>query len=207
VFARLGNLQLPPDAAIAEANFSRILRVIECAGMFFAGLGIFGIVALAGTPRAVQNRLGNAVVAAAGLTAAPGLRPTVLAPPGMRYQYPYSVIPGGVSSKDEIREAIGSDPEVAAHLADFDFTRAQIVTLDHDAAYYVSYRLESGVFWTTERILVRRGESLLTDGRSYLRARSGGRLSSAACLPVSSLEPTASDINSADLASDPVSKR
>ncbi len=175
--------------------------------MFFAGLGIFGIVALAGMPRATQNRLGNAVVAASGFAAAPGLRPTLLAPPGMRYQYPYSVIPGGVSSKDEIREAIGSDPEVAAHLADFDFTRARLVILDRDAAYYVSYRLESGVFWTTERILVRRGESLFTDGKSYFRARSGSRLSTAPCLPVSSLEPTASDMNSADLASDPGSQR
>ncbi len=201
--ARLGIAQLPPDAAVAEVSFSRILRVIERSGLSIAGLGAFGLIVLAGTPRSLQKRLGDAIAASSSVAAAPGLGRSVIAPQGMRYQYPYSVIPGGVSSIEELRDAIGSDPEAAAHFADFDFTRAQIVTLARDTAYYVSYRLESGVFWTTERILVRRGEALMTDGTSFLRARSGSRLSEIPRLPLSSLEPTASEMNAADLTSDP----
>jgi hypothetical protein len=201
--ARLGFPQLPPDASIAETNFSRLLRVIERAGASFVGLGFFGLIALAGTPRSLQNRMGSAAVTWSAVVAAPAVSPSVLAPQGMRYQYPYSVIPGGVSSIDELREAIGSDPEVAEHLADFDFTRAQMVKLDRDSAYFVSYRLESGVFWTTERIVIRRGEILVTDGTSFLRARSGSRLSSVPCLPVTSLEPTALEMNAADLTTAP----
>ena len=190
MFARLGQIarleipKLPPGASIPEANFSDALLVVERAGLSFAAFGFFGLVVLAGTTRMLQNGLSIATVTATGAG----------------YQYPYAVIPGGVRSVDEFHDAISADSQVASHYADFDFTRAQVVTLDCDSAYYVSYRLESGVFWTTERIFVRRGETLITDGASLVRARSGSRLSEVPRFPVSSLEPTASELDATDIA-------
>jgi hypothetical protein len=192
--------KLPPGASIPEINFSDALRVVERAGLSFAAFGFFGLVVLTGTTRMLQNGLSIAVVTETAVAAERKLGPAVLAPQGLEYRYPYSVIPGGVRSVDEFHDAISADSQVASHYADFDFTRAQVVTLDRDSAYYVSYRLESGVFWTTERIFVRRGETLITDGASLVRARSGSRLSEVPRFPVSSLEPTASELDATDIA-------
>ena len=206
MFARLGQIarleipKLPPGASIPEANFSDALRVVERAGLSFAAFGFFGLAVLAGTTRMLQNGLSIATVTATAVAAEGKLGPAVLAPHGAEYQYPYSVIPGGVRSVGDFRQAISTDSQVAAHYADFDFTRARIFTLDRDSAYYVSYRLESGVFWTTERIFVRRGETLMTDGASLVQARSGSRLSEVPRFPVSSLEPTASELDATDIA-------
>ena len=206
VFARLCQIarleipQLPPGASIPEANLSDALRAVERAGLSFAALGFFGLAVLAGTTRMMQNGSSIADVTATAVAAERRPGPAVLAPQGLENHYPYSVIPGGVRSVDEFREAISADSQVESHYADFDFTRAQIVTLDRDSAYYVSYRLESGVFWTTERIFVRRGETLVTDGASLVQTSSGSRLSEVPRFPVSSLEPTASELNPTDIA-------
>lgn len=206
MFARLGQIarseipQLPPGASIPEANFSNALRAVERAGLSFAALGFFGLVVLAGTTRMLQNGLSSANVTATAVAAERKLGPAVLAPQGLESRYPYSVIPGGVRSVDEFRQAISTDSQVAAHYADFDYTRTRIFTLDRDSVYYVSYRLESGVFWTTERIFVRRGETLVTDGASLVQTSSGSRLSEVPRFPVSSLEPTASELNPTDIA-------
>lgn len=206
MFARLGQIarleipKLPPGASIPEINFSNALRVVERAGLSFAAFGFFGLVVLTGTTRMLQNGLSVANVTATAVAAERDLGPTVRAPQGLGYHYPYAVIPGGVRSVDGFREAISADSQVAAHYADFDFARARIFTLDRDSAYYVSYRLESGVFWTTERIFVRRGETLITDGASLVQARSGSRLSEVPRFPVSSLEPTASELDATDIA-------
>jgi hypothetical protein len=206
VFARLGQIarseipQLPPGASLPEAKFSDALRLVERAGLSFAALGFFGLAALAGTTRMLRNGLSIANVTATAVAAERKLGPAALAPTELEYHYPCSVIPGGVRSVEEFRQAISADSQVAAHYADFDFTRARIFTLDRDSAYYVSYRLESGVFWTTERIFVRRGESLVTDGASLVQARSGSRLSEVPRFPVSSLEPTASELDATDIA-------
>jgi hypothetical protein len=201
VFARLVQIacfeipELPPGASIPEANFSDALRVVERAGLSFAALGFFGLSMLAGTTRTPQNGLSIANVQATTVAAERKLGPTALAPRGSEYHYPFSVIPGGVRSIEEFRQTISPDAQAAAHYADFDFTRARVVTLDRDSAFYVSYRLESGVFWTTERIFIRRGETLLTDGATLIQARSGNRLSEVPRFPVSSLEPTVSELD------------
>lgn len=201
MFARLKNIvalgisQLPPGASIPEANLLSVLRNVERTGLSFAALGFFGLIALAGMTRTVDKGLDISIGTSPAFAAAPRLSPTVLAPGGMESRYPYSVIPGGVRSVEKLREDINTDPKIAMHYEDFDFTRAHFLTLNRDSAYYVSYRLETGVFWTTERILVRRGEIILTDGASLARARSGGRLSEVPRFPVSSLEPTSSELN------------
>ncbi len=143
MFARLGQIarleipKLPPGASIPEANFSDALRVVERACLSFAAFGFFGLAVLAGTTRMLQNGLSIATVTATAVAAEGKLGPAVLAPHGAEYQYPYSVIPGGVRSVGDFRQAISTDSQVAAHYADFDFTRARIFTLDRDSAYYV----------------------------------------------------------------------
>jgi len=204
VFTKLGPIlfdeipHFPPGANVVEVKFGKMLRVIEWAGASLTALGFLGIVAMAGTPRDQRNQYRIGLIPVARTTA-PAEDSTATPPPSdTRSEYPYSVIPGGAWTVEDLRQAAESDPIVASHYRDFDFGHARVVPLDHDAAFYISYRLASGVFWTTERIRLRRGEIVLTDGTNFLRARSGGRLSEVPLLPVSSLEPTSSEMDSAE---------
>ncbi len=103
----------------------------------------------------------------------------------LRLYYQYSVIPGGVDSPDELREAVAEDSLVADHYSDFGLKRANFVTLGRDQAFYVSYRLPSGIYWTSRPMLLHRGEKLVTDGFNLARVRCGNRLSEVPLLPVS----------------------
>lgn len=105
--------------------------------------------------------------------------------------FPYSVIPGGVESNQELRNAIANDPVVAAHYAGFDVAKARIVRLDHDHAVYVSYRLGNRVLWTKRKLNIPEGETMITDGEHMARTRCGNRLSDNPEAPVSPEEPTA----------------
>jgi PEP-CTERM motif len=108
-----------------------------------------------------------------------------------RHLFPYSVIPGGVQSDQELRNAVASDPVVAAHYAGFDVAKARIVRLDHDHAVYVSYRLGNRVLWTKRKLNIPEGETMITDGEHMARTRCGNRLSDSREAPVSPEEPTA----------------
>jgi hypothetical protein len=85
--------------------------------------------------------------------------------------FPYSVITGGVRTEDELRGAMARDPIVARHYAGFDLRDLRLVALDQDVWAYVSYRVPSGVFWTTKRAHLKRGEAVLTDGVHMARGR------------------------------------
>ncbi len=102
-----------------------------------------------------------------------------------RRLYPYSVIPGGVESAQELRNAIAHDPLVAEHYANFDLSRAHIVRLTHDREVYVSYRLGDRIFWTKKRLLLRAGETVISDGKHEARTRCGNRISEKPVQPVS----------------------
>jgi hypothetical protein len=119
------------------------------------------------------------------------LSATEKGPLGRRRLFPYSVIPRGVQSNRELRNAMAKDPVVAAHYAGFKVARTHIVRLGHDRAAYVSYRLGNVVFWTKRRVIIPAGESLLTDGESMARTRCGNRLSVSPEAPVSPEEPSA----------------
>jgi hypothetical protein len=103
--------------------------------------------------------------------------------------YPYSVIPGGVENRDELREAIARDPAVASHYRDFDLRVARIIRLQSPRAVYVSYRLQNEIFWTRRRIRLPAGEELITDGVHSARARCGNRIAAFRRAKVSALEP------------------
>jgi hypothetical protein len=103
--------------------------------------------------------------------------------------YPYSIVPGGVHDPKELERVFQSDPVVAAHYRDFDFRRARVVALTQDRTVYVSYRIASRVYWTTKRVLLHRGERVITDGKMTLRTRCGNQVSDTARNEVSPNEP------------------
>jgi PEP-CTERM motif len=95
----------------------------------------------------------------------------------LRPNYPYSVIPEGVYSPAELRAAIQKDPLVRQHYADFNFHSVQLVKLTKDQYQYASFRLKNRIFWTYKKLLIPKGEILVTDGTNYARTRCGNRLS------------------------------
>jgi hypothetical protein len=204
VFAELGQTafaeipQLPSDACLDAIRLARMLRAVERGGASLIVMGLIGMIAMSSTPRPFQNQIREALSARFGSSASADEEATAPETAGTAYRYPYSVIPGGVFSIEDLRAKIINDPVAAAHYADFDFRHARVVKLERNGAFYVSYRMASGIFWTTERISVRRGELLLTDGASFVLARSGNRLSEVPLLPASSLEPTAAEMDAAE---------
>src|SRR5260370_35675075 len=78
-----------------------------------------------------------------------------------RVVYPYSVIPGGVKSVEELKNAIASDPVVSAHYAKFNLSRARILRWEGGRSVHVSYRLGSGVYCTKRKLKLAKGETLI----------------------------------------------
>ena len=111
--------------------------------------------------------------------------------PSSRPLYPYSVIPGGIESASELRKAVANDPVVAAHYAGFDFAHAHVVRLTEARSAFVSYRKGNAVFWTSKKLRLLAGETLITDGTHTSRTRCGNQVSDAPRSPVApSGEPT-----------------
>lgn len=90
--------------------------------------------------------------------------------------YPYSVVPGGVRSAQELKSAAAHDPVVAAHYAGFDYDRARVVRLVLARTAYVSYRIGNKIYWTRHRISLKKGETILTDGKITARTRCANRV-------------------------------
>jgi hypothetical protein len=90
--------------------------------------------------------------------------------------YRYSVVPGGVRSVQELKRAAERDPVVALHYAGFDFNHAQVVRLALARSAYVSYRIGNRVFWTHHQVTLKKGESLITDGKITARTRCANRV-------------------------------
>jgi hypothetical protein len=106
-----------------------------------------------------------------------------------RAVYPYSVIPGGVHSREELAASISSDPVVAAHYADFKVSQARIAKAKETQFVYVSYRMRDKIFWTSKKVKVPQGETLITDGQGSARTRCGNMVSAVPLKPVSDEEP------------------
>ena len=126
---------------------------------------------------------------------------SIVVPTGhSRTVYPYSVIAGGAQSPQELREAAAVDPVVARHYADFDITNARRVTLDAPKLVYVSYRIGNKVFWTRNKLALRKGEAMLSDGRNMARARCGNRISVLPVRPNAPAEPSSSELDGPEFA-------
>jgi hypothetical protein len=105
--------------------------------------------------------------------------------------YPYSVVPGGVRDAQELKWAADHDPVVAAHYAGFDYDHARIVRLVLARTAYVSYRIGNKVYWTRHRVSLKKGETLITDGKITTRTRCANRVEEAPQQLSSSPEPPA----------------
>jgi hypothetical protein len=94
------------------------------------------------------------------------------------------VIPGGAYCSTALVQALARDRVAAAHYQGFDAAAARIVHATPGMRMYASYRIADAIFWTAKPVALREGETLLTDGVTFIRARCGNRLSPTPRLPV-----------------------
>ncbi|HXN25349.1 MAG TPA: PEP-CTERM sorting domain-containing protein [Candidatus Dormibacteraeota bacterium] len=120
--------------------------------------------------------------------------------------YPYSIIPGGIESVEELKAAAANDRMVAAHYQDegFDLAKAQVIRLHRERQVYVSYRRGEKAYWTTRKIKLNVGEALITDGRHTARARCGNLISDVPASPTFAGEPTPSVLDTLLDSGDPI---
>lgn len=109
--------------------------------------------------------------------------------------FPYSVIPGGAHSLRELKNALAHDPVAAAHYAGFHVTRTRVIRVPRNELMYVSYRIGNQIYWTSKRLVIPGGETILSDGEHEARTRCGNRLSETPRLPVSAKEPSRAALN------------
>jgi PEP-CTERM motif-containing protein len=105
--------------------------------------------------------------------------------------YPYSVVPGGVRSPEDLHQATLRDRVVSRHFSGFDFNRAKVVELGEPRLVYLSYRIGNKVFWTKKKVHLRKGEKLVTDGLISARTRCANQVSATPQNAVSAEEPPA----------------
>ena len=105
--------------------------------------------------------------------------------------YPYSVVSGGVRDARELKWMAQHDAVVASHYAGFDYDRARVVRLPLARTAYISYRIGDKVYFTRHRVTLRKGETVITDGKITARSRCGNRVEEAPQQATSSLEPPA----------------
>jgi hypothetical protein len=116
--------------------------------------------------------------------------------PATRPIYPYSVVPGGVNDPAELKWVAEHDPIVAAHYAGFDYERAHVVRLTLARTVYISYRIGNHIYWTSHRITLKKGETLITDGRMTARTRCANRVEETPQQKeASAVEPTAAQLD------------
>jgi hypothetical protein len=115
-----------------------------------------------------------------------------------RLVYPYSIVPGGVSSADELRQAAAHDSVVATHYAGFNYRRAHVIEVKQPQKVYLSYRLHNKVYWTVRQASLHVGEKLLTDGTVTARSRCGNQVSVLPRVASSPEEPTLAELDRPD---------
>lgn len=95
-----------------------------------------------------------------------------------RAVFPYSVVPGGVNSVEDLRRAMAADAVVADHYKDFDLSKAHVERLTAPRFAHVSYRLGEHVYWTRRELVLPAGERVITDGNTIARTRCGNQVAS-----------------------------
>jgi hypothetical protein len=115
-----------------------------------------------------------------------------------RLVYPYSIVPGGVLSAEELRQATVHDSVVARHYAGFNYRHAHMVQAKQAQKVYLSYRLHNKVYWTVRPASLHPGEKLLTDGNLTARARCGNQVSVLPQVTTSPEEPTLAELDRPD---------
>src|SRR5260221_9236709 len=96
--------------------------------------------------------------------ASPDLVEASLPAAAPRPVFPYSVVPGGVASVEELRTAMATDAVVAEHYKGFDIRHARVERLMAPRIAHVSYRMAGQVYWTRKALVLPAGERVITDG-------------------------------------------
>ena len=156
----------------------------------------------------------NAPVVANAAPASTAIPPTAgpldasLLSDAQRAVFPYSVVPGGVDSVDELRKAIAADPVVAEHYKGFDLSKARVERLETPRVAHVSYRIGRNVYWTSKPVVLPAGERVITDGVCIARTRCGNQVAARPGV-TSPAEPAASvlDTPAASALDTPVASR
>ncbi len=91
--------------------------------------------------------------------------------------------------------AAALDPVVSRHYLPVRLASLRTVFLDRDRAVHVSYRKAGRIYWTKRKIVLKKGEKVLSDGNNQIRARCGNRISEAPMTPVAAEEPTEEVMN------------
>ena len=71
-----------------------------------------------------------------------------------------------------------------------------MVRLESEKFVHVSYRVGGSLYWTKNRVRIPKGETLITDGRHFARARCGNRVSVLAEAPTLPDEPLPEELES-----------
>jgi len=93
-----------------------------------------------------------------------------------RLVYPYSIVAGGTIDAEEVVEAMHNDLVVREHYRGTRFSALVPVRLTEPMSVHVSYRKGDKIYWTARKVNIPRGELVLSDGATLIRARCGNRL-------------------------------
>ena len=107
-----------------------------------------------------------------------------------RVVYPYSVVPGGVRSGEELQNVAAHDPAVAQHYSGFSYKQARVVEVSEPKLVYLSYRRGDRIYWSRKQAKLHVGEKLLSDGHITARTRCGNQVSVLPQANTSPNEPT-----------------
>jgi hypothetical protein len=164
---------------------------------YWAAVGLALLVTLLAFLFAARNSRHVAPIAAQGdarSSQAPSLAMDSMSGRGLQLRlrplYPYSVVPGGVHSARELKDAVVHDAVVANHYANFNLAKAHIVRLKRNRTAYVSYRIGDRIYWTKKKLRLLKGERIITDGKHEARTRCGNQIAEAPSQPVSAQEPS-----------------
>ena len=103
--------------------------------------------------------------------------------------YPYSVLPGGAYDAAELRSKLSSDEAAARHYQLVHLAQLRSIGANFTSPVYISYRKGNQIYWTRKPVRLTQGETLLTDGTLFARARCGNRISATPQEPVASTDP------------------
>jgi hypothetical protein len=160
-----------------------------------AAIVSLALIAFVGMPGKSDSKVDAALKAPASAPAVSSPEARQTSAP-TRLVYPYSVVPGGVLTPDEVERAMARDPVVASHYAGLNPRALRVVHLLEPRDAYVSYRIGNQVYWTSRKLRLKVGEAVLTDGNITVRARCGNQVADSALGPVSPSEPSADLLDS-----------
>ena len=175
-YSRYGLRRRRPSR-LNRAGISKKVALGAVAVVAVAALGttLAGVIAHHAARRAVQPKF--SVSSSSSLATLAGQAMLSISSRNRRLVYPYSIVPGGVTSAAELKEVAVHDRTVADHYKGFNYQRGRIIQVNRPQMVYLSYRRGNRVFWTRKRVSLHKGETLLTDGRITARARCGNQVS------------------------------